>query len=770
MPLSVHGCDKAISEFFAGEVLRQFSTWTPFSEFPFDAFAGISQATITRCMPDSGWQHAERLVINNNATSFQPQPTNTISFITPGSVSQLSPGAEKRGTSGTVFGAFTTDFNDAFTPDTVAMARSDFPGSRPVTNTPHVVAGVPVDPNLFGTFLGGQTHAAVFNFSGGTCPPEQWSGTFETLHTLDPDGDGLIDVDWDSARRDGIDTALIQYSSNQVSFGTTKVDPYQFILDGSGVDYSENYQYQNADVNSGTYGHTFGSESTCFWDFVLGGGLTEMVEEVAAELDAVAAAAIAVAATTSSPPTTPAPTTQAPASTPTGAGGTPGTAATTSAPASGDGSGGGGGLILIIIGLILLAAAAAYWWRKMFLTPPPWEWPCWPEYVAWQQAKKACEEATKKAKEKRKKAKEAKQKRKDAEKKKKDHCKKYPPACGKQATASSGGRTINRDDVWIQRQWARDAWSNYTPGDADSARATEDQWKQPPSEDFRKKKQAELDAARAAVAGLDADVAKAKADEAAAEAEAVAAETAAEKACAAAAKAKAAFDACIGAGGAAGGQPGAGGGAQPGGAGPGGTPPPGPGGTPTGGGGGAGDPAKKSCAAEKATYDAAQKACDKAQGAADNAQEAADDAEESADESREDLEDYCHEWPPNCYEGSAEDPNRAGSRITEKDVFAQQMWAEQVWVDYKTDQIDVDEVQQRWQDGPPQSFIDDQKQKLEDAKVLKPGLDAAVKQAEEAAAAAAKKAAEAQKAATEACSKADQARKAFEDCVKAAGA
>lgn len=90
-------------------------------------------------------------------------------------------------------------------------------------------------------------------------------------------------------------------------------------------------------------------------------------------------------------------------------------------------------------------------------------------------------------------------------------------------------------------------------------------------------------------------------------------------------------------------------------------------------------------------------------------------------------------------------------------------------VDYSTGQIDADTVQQRWKDGPPQSFIDDELRKLEDAKALKPGLEQAVEDAAAAAKAAADKAEHARQTAADACAKAEQARKAFEDCVKSAG-
>jgi hypothetical protein len=95
----------------------------------------------------------------------------------------------------------------------------------------------------------------------------------------------------------------------------------------------------------------------------------------------------------------------------------------------------------------------------------------------------------------------------------------------------------------------------------------------------------------------------------------------------------------------------------------------------------------------------------------------------------------------------------------------QQAWAQQVWVDYKTDQISADEVRQRWKEGPTDDFIADERQKLEDAKSLKPGLDQAAKDAAEAAKAAADKAAEAARAAHSACAEAERAREALETCM-----
>ena len=136
---------------------------------------------------------------------------------------------------------------------------------------------------------------------------------------------------------------------------------------------------------------------------------------------------------------------------------------------------------------------------------------------------------------------------------------------------------------------------------------------------------------------------------------------------------------------------------------------------------------------------------------------------------RKRSEDYCEEYPPNCREDWIQEAGSPGTRLTTTDIYMQQVWAEQVMVDYSTDQITAQEAEQRWKDGPPPEFVADEQQKLEDAKALKPGLEEAVKAAEEAAAEAAKKAAEAEEAAAKACAEADKARKAFEDCVKAAG-
>jgi hypothetical protein len=321
----------------------------------------------------------QRLV--NNGSFFENQPTGTITLISPNAVAHLIPMEEIAGTSHTAFGIFATPFDNAFQADTVVFQRNGYPETFPITSSPRIVGPPPISQHEFGTFLGGQTHAAVFNFSNGSCPPEEWAGTFETLHTFDPDNDGVADVDQALAQSTGIDTALIQYGSNQVSFGTTWVDPYRFELVGSGDDYTEFYSFTNADVNSGTYTHTSGDSDECTWDFTITGGLTNMVTEVNDELDALAAAAV----TTSSPPETTTPgTTEAPATTPDDQGS--GAAATTSTvtAASDDDGGGKGGLVFIIIGILLVIAALTYWWWRTFMMPAPWQHPCWPQYVAWQ--------------------------------------------------------------------------------------------------------------------------------------------------------------------------------------------------------------------------------------------------------------------------------------------------------------------------------------------------------------------------------------------------
>ena len=724
---------------------------------PFDVFAFTDDQYVVRCVDGDTFDPLQRLHYNPRNGRFAPTSTGALSVVVPNGWMTFVPGGEVQGADGFMAAQFRTDAATPFQTDTVGYTRQPtFPELIPMTEVPFIAQDGGIAD--FGPWPGDPFAPLILTFGNGTCDPRTWGGTFEHHLDMDTDGDGVPDLTRQMVLADGIRSGITQYSSGQASEGRTFIEELRIFAEGSGPNYQESYTYP------GKYVHQFGDGAPCEWDLGIDDTYLDHIDEAIEAAFKAAEDAIAAAAATTT--TAGATTTTLVAAADVDSDALPDAAEVQAGTEPAEEGGGGGGLIFLVLFGLAAVVALAYWGWSTFHTPPPWTWPCWPEYVAWQQAKAACDKATKEAKEKRKKANEARDARKAAEKKMKEHCRACPPACRPPSSASSGGRTVTSEDVWIQNQWAADAWSNYTPGDAASAQATENQWRQPPDAAFRAKKEAELAAARARTPQLQAEVDIAKADEAAANAAAEAAEAAAAEACDKAAKAKAAYDACIGAATADAGAPGAEPGAP-------GAEPGEPGGVPGGPGGAAvatdKGKAAKGCEPERRAYEAAQKACDKAEADADAAQDAADEAEDALEDAEEALEDYCEQNPPNCRQDWAEEAGRPETRLTTMDIHMQQAWAEQVMADYSSDAISAQEAEQSWQDGPPPDFVADEQRRLEDAKPLKQGLEDGVKAAEEAAANAAEEAAEAEEAAAEACAEAEKARKVFEDCVKAAG-
>lgn len=411
-------------------------------------------------------------------------------------------------------------------------------------------------------------------------------------------------------------------------------------------------------------------------------------------------------------------------------------------------------LFIILILILLGTAAFLFWWFFMKKKDD-----CEDEWNAWQAAQKACDDAKKTAKQKRKEADEQTSDRKAAEKKLKEHCRAFPPACGKPAsiTDADSGRTVTRDDLFVQRAWSAAAWSGYRAGNQ-TAQETSDQWNTPPTEKFREEQLERLRKAKADTPILEKAITDAKDAEKKANDDADAAETAANKACDKAAAAKKAYDDCIGAAAGKGAAAVGDAAADAAGAAAAGTAGAAAAGAAAGAGGG------KNCDAERQAYNTAKKACDEAEAAADKAEAASDAADKAHEDAEDALDRLCEEYPPLCRDDWIEESGRPDTRVTTKDLHLHDVWAEQVWLDYQNGDITAQEASDRWSQDPPADFVRDELKKLSDAKPLKAARDQAVKDTR---AETDQKRAAAEKARTdtdEACAKAAAAKKAWEAC------
>jgi hypothetical protein len=718
-------CSGSIFEFFTGDAMPGDPTWVPADFAPNDSFAGLSQAHVTRCV--NGEILPTQLLVNNGS-GFQPQPTHAMAIFMPNVFVQIIPFSDVMGSEGCRQGAFVTDASNPFQPEnSVFTTAPPYPTLNPMNfdtafiNNPWPGANLNPLGLTFGDGSGGSP-GFQDNYGMAINPKEEYLefGEFAAL--------------------------MIQFGTYQIMEGTLVLDPeaetYSGMLEGEGEGYKESIIF-NGD-GSAVYTHDTGTPETYEVSMEIGNDMALVSEMLTVYEERETAAAPETTATSQPAPATsqPAPTTI------TSPGDDPGTEG-----GSDDSSSGSPLLIIILVLLALIAVASFLWW--LFFGKKKVD-PCKELYDAWQKAKAACDEATKTAKQKRTDADKAETDRDSAEKARKDHCKAYPPACGPQSSATDvdSGRTVTRDDLHVQRQWTQSAWSAHGAG-TQSAAETEAQWKSPPTKEFREKALADLEKAKAKTPELDKAINDAKTAEATANAAADQAEKDAKKACDSAAASKKAYDECVmkrdgapatagaaaadsAAGAAAGGAVGGVGGAVAGGAAA----------VAKGAGG-------KDCSAEQQAYDGAKKACDDATKTADKADEALSDAEQA-------LEDLCEEYPPLCRDDWAEESGKPETRVTTKDLFLQDVWAEQVWLDYQNGDISAQEASDRWSQNPPEDFAKDELQKVVDAKPLKDAREQAVKEAKA-------KADQARPAADAACAKADAAMKALNACKATVG-
>jgi hypothetical protein len=312
--------------------------------------------------------------------------------------------------------------------------------------------------------------------------------------------------------------------------------------------------------------------------------------------------------------------------------------------------------------------------------------------------------------------------------------------------------------LFVQRQWGRHAWSQYRDN-SQSASDTQNQWNSPPEDKFRDEQLANLKNARAKTPTLEKAVQTAKDAEDAANKDADTAEAAAKSACDKAAAAKKAYDDCIGVASAAAGAAAAGEGAGSAAGATGGV-----GGAVAGGATAAGKAAGGNCEPQRQAYEAAKKACDDATRMSETAEKEANAADDAFEDAEDSLEQLCDEYPPLCRDDWIEESGQPDTRVTTRDLYLNDVWAEQVWLDHQNGDISAQEVSERWSQDPPPEFSRDELQKIEDARPLKAPREQAVKDAKTKADAKRADADKARATADEACAKADAARKAWETC------
>jgi len=729
-PFGPGWCSGSIFEFFTGDAMPGDPTWVPADFAPNDSFADLSQAHVTRCV-DGQIQPTQLLV--NNGSNFQPQATHAMAIFMENTFIQIIPFSEVMGSEGCRQGAFVTDAANPFQPDNSGFVTAPpYPELNPMlTDT---------------TFINNPWPGANLNPLGLTFGPGSEGGSgFQDNFGL------MIDTKDESGETNEYSALTIQLGTYQIMEGILTYDSldktYAGTLEGSGDGYMESITFG---PNGISYTHDTGTPEV-YEVTMEPGNDSALISEMAATT-----AVREVAANPTTTTSQPAPTTiTSPGDDPAAEGGGESTDEGSSSP-----------LLLILLFLVFLAIIAGlFWW---FFIGAKKKDPCKELYDAWMAAKKACVDAKAKAKKARADADKAKTDREKAEQDRKDHCKAFPPACGPQASITDvgSGRTLNRDDLFVQRAWGADAWAGYK-AKSKTAQEVQDQWGQPPSDEFRDTKLKELDAAKKKTPELDKAITDAKAAEQKANDDADAAEKAADKACADADAAKKAYDDCVGkakaadaagdqaaaaaAGAAVGGAAGAAAGAaiaQ-----------------------GAGQQPGGGCDPQQKAYDAAKAECDTAKAASDKAAKESADADKAQADAEQAMEDLCAEYPPLCDKESwIEESGKPETRITNTDLHVRDMWAEQVWVDYQTDQISAQECSDRWSQDPPPEFAADELQKLKDAKPLKDARDQAVKDTKAKADAARKAAKDTKAKADEACAKADAAKKVLDACLAATGA
>lgn len=192
----------------------------------------------------------------------------------------------------------------------------------------------------------------------------------------------------------------------------------------------------------------------------------------------------------------------------------------------------GGGLFLLGLLLFLMAAKD----------------PCAELLARWLALQRACDESRRQAEQGEKDWEEARNRRQESEEKLDQLCETYPPACSPESWIEDAqtGRRVTNTDLWIGRQWARQAWNQYrdAPG-PERARATEEAWEQGPNDEFRRQKQEEIEQGKQRKEELERERDQARRAEEEAEKAAEEARKKADDACAKAADARRAYEECI---------------------------------------------------------------------------------------------------------------------------------------------------------------------------------------------------------------------------------
>jgi len=707
--LPLDGCGGNIIELFTGDAISGAPAWEAADFAPNDSFAGISQAHVVRCSNDM-WQPLEFLV--NEGSSFQPAPTGAFAVIYPEGMFTFIPVSEVAGSEGFRIGAFITPAVGSYQADNVGFTTAPpYPALAPPNSAPAFIEN---------PFPGHTLHPVALEMGPADDGSPGWMGNYGIAFDAADDSGGI----------DMFTAHMIQFDTHQITKGLFTYDPatntYAGELIGSGDGNSEAYSF-----GDGMYEYNSGSLAT-YPMTVMSGTDQSLLDQMALVYDERVLQAQATVTTTTQAATGADEPSEPEAQE------VVETTETTDDQSSSIG-------LFVLLALLLAIAAFLIWW--FFFKPKPD--PCHEKRLAWQKAQGACDEAQKTAKETRKAADDAAENRKKADNELKDHCKAFPPACGKQASATDvgSGRTVTRDDLHVQRQWAADAWSRYR-AETQSAQETEDQWKSEPSDEFRNKQLKKLEDAKAKTPGLEKAASEAIDAEKTANDAADKAEKAAKEACDKAAAAKKVYDDCIGA------QQGVAPGAADAGA----------GGGVAGGAAAVGGAAGKKCEKERLAYEAAKKACDTASTTADQAEADADAADTALEDAEDSLDQLCAEYPPLCRDDWVQEAGQPATRITTRDLYLNDVWAEQVWLDYSYGDISAQEVSDRWSQDPPADFARDELRKIDDARPLKAPREQTVKDAKSTAEAKRSAAEKARAAADESCAKANAAQKAWETC------
>ena len=180
---------------------------------------------------------------------------------------------------------------------------------------------------------------------------------------------------------------------------------------------------------------------------------------------------------------------------------------------------------------------------------------------------------------------------------------------------------------------------------------------------------------------------------------------------------------------------------------------------------------KKGCEDELLAWQKAQKACDDAKKAHQDAKDAVDKAEKKLDDAEDELDELCDDMPPICYDRDiedswVEDPDVAGSRIDGFDLFARRQWGRANWQRYRDGEMTAQEVEQAWDQHPPEDFKDKLRTKYDKGKKRRQELDKEIEQADTDLEKAEQAEEDAEAKAEEACDKAAKAKAAYDLCMK----